>query len=181
MIMSDETNTGELVQPDGVGSPRVRKPPRHPFRRKPKVPSPVEQLEKVKDILDESQRARASTELGVAESKLAIASFTDSLLGTISLQRGLDILASQLEAETTIFDLNANCLVKRPDGATRQKALELWFHYLLGKPIERRIVENHNIDSMDDLEKKLASSPALRESLEAMLERAKEPKLEKAS
>jgi hypothetical protein len=161
----------EVEKTEKTSQPRTLKKPRHPFRRKPKAEAPATQLKKVEELFDASRaRLRASNDAGI----LSVANFTDALLARIDIARGLDILESQLQAETTIFDLNANMLVTKADGSTRQKALELYFNYLLGKPVERKIIEQHNIDSLDDLGKKLAGNPALCETLQEMIKKARE-------
>lgn len=145
--------------------PRVPKKPRHPFRRavKKAVPAkPAEALEAVKEVFDAT---RARTGASKDQGMLSLANFQDALENHIPLKRGLEILEAQLGATKQSFDLNANMMVTSEDGATRQKALELYFHYLLGKPVERKIIENHNVDSMDDLKAKLATNPALCDQL----------------
>jgi hypothetical protein len=146
--------------------PREKRKSHHPFRRKPKPPLPGELLKEAEKVLV-SSRARAQV-----MPKTTLADATDVFLARIPVAEAMEVLASQLEATTQIFDLNANRLITRPDGPTRQKALELWVHMVYGKPVERKIIENHQVDSMDDLKAKLATNPALRETLEKMIEEA---------
>lgn len=174
MNSDSKENTGDGNSDQSVNNgPRVPKKARHPFRRKVKggvEPKPAEALEKVKEVFDATRaRAGASADKGM----LSLANFQDALESQIPLKRGLEILEAQLGATKQTFDLNANVMVTSDDGATRQKALELYFAYLLGKPVERKIIENHNVDSMDDLKAKLATNPALCESLAKMIEDAK--------
>jgi hypothetical protein len=90
----------------------------------------------------------------------------------IGLDKAIDVLLAQMDAETVFYDLTAKELVTRPDGKTRLAAVELFLAYREGRPVERKIIETHNVDSMDDVEKKLASSPAMREQFRLMLENA---------
>ena len=171
---SDEDNDSFAPQSEGSNGPRVPKKPHHPFRRKLKEgenPKPAEVLDKVKQVFDATRaRTGASKDGGLVN----LANFSDALASQIPLQTGIEILQTQLEATKQVFDLNANVMVTSPDGATRQKALELYFHYLLGKPVERKIIENHNVDSLDDLKAKLATNPALCESLQKVINEAKQ-------
>ena len=68
----------------------------------------------------------------------------------------------------------------RPDGPTQLKAMALYFAYVVGQPVERRIIEHHNLDSLDDLEKKLGGSEAMCETLLKMIDRARAARLKPA-
>lgn len=171
--MPEESQTPE-PKPNSVATPRVKKKPRHPFRRKVKAPSPGELLKEAEQVLTSS---RARTQVLTPADRTSLADATDAFLARIPVAQAMDVLASQLEATTTIFDLNANELVTKPDGSTRQKALELWVAMVYGKAVERKIVETHQVDSMDDLKAKLATNPALRESLMKVIQESAEQKL----
>lgn len=147
--------------------PRVPKKPRGgAFRRKIRPVAPTVMLKEAENLLTVS-RVRAQAD------GMSAADATDAFLAQIPVRRGMEILDELLEAETTIFDLNSNQLLTKPDNPTRYKAWETWVYMVYGKPVERKIIENHNVDSMDDLEKKLATNPALRDTLAKMLDKAK--------
>lgn len=143
--------------------PRVKKKARGgAFRRKVK-PVPAGAMLKEAENLLVTSRTRAQAD------GMSAADATDAFLAQIPVRRGMEILEELLGAETTIFDLNSNQLLTKPDNPTRYKAWETWVHMVYGKPVERKIIEQHNVDSMDDVEKKLASSPAMREQFKKMI------------
>ena len=160
-----EPTSEKKVEPENIAqpSPRVRKGPRGgAFRRKVKTAGPVVLLKEAEKLLT-SSRARAQAD------GLSAADATDAFLAQIPVRRGMEILEQLLNAETTIFDLNSNQLLTKPDNPTRYKAWETWVHMVYGKPVERKIIENHTVDSVDDMKKKLAQSPALREEMRKIL------------
>lgn len=146
---------------------------RRPFRRVLPPGQPEVLIAQADKMLDQYSHVRAQV---VTPTPILPGDATEAFLSRIPVSKAMEILEGLLNAESTIFDLAANKLITRPDNATRFKAWQEWVHMVYGKPIERRIIENHNVDSMDDLEKKLASNPALCESLERMLAKAKEKK-----
>ena len=88
------------------------------------------------------------------------------------LESAIQVLKEQMEATTSFYDLKARKFMTRPDHRTRLAAAELYLAYLIGKPIERRVIEQHNVDSLEDVEKKLAKCPALREEFKKMIANA---------
>lgn len=136
---------------------------------------PKQKLDKVRETLDVAIRAGAGatqSEGGVMAIVPANKTVADALETHISIDYAIEVLKEQMKAETEFYDLTARKLIKRPDGKTRLAAVELFLAYKEGRPVERKIIEHHNLDSMEDLEKKLASSPALCETFMAMILKA---------
>jgi len=88
------------------------------------------------------------------------------------LEAAIQVLKEQMEATTSFYNLKERKLMTRPDHRTRLAAAELYLAYLIGKPIERRVIEQHNIDSHDDVVSKLAKSTAGREEIKKLLAEA---------
>ena len=88
--------------------------------------------------------------------------------------RAVDTLLACLEAKRTYYDVFSKQMVVEDDYATRVVAAKAIIANDVGEPIKRQQILIHNVDSMDDLEQKLAQSPALCETLTRMLEAAKE-------
>lgn len=178
--------------PKPKGKPQVKKKAGKPFKKKisfkPKgaeslpVPNRLkrkQKLDKVRETLDVSLHARAGASDGTVAVIPAAKTVSDALETHISLDYAIQILKEQMTAETEFYDLTARKLIKRPDGKTRLAAVELYLAYKEGRPVERRIIEHHNLDSMDDIKKKLASSPAMCEAFMKMILEAQAQREEK--
>jgi hypothetical protein len=135
-------------------------------------------LEEVKKTFEKVEktgrlaRARAKPDksmIHVRAEVVPMSSLSQLLDEKIGLEKAIDVLLAQMDAETVFYDLTAKELVTRPDGKTRLAAVELFLAYREGRPIERKIIETHNVDSLEDVEKKLASSPAMREEFKRMI------------
>jgi len=153
-----------------------RTPENHPFRfkKKPKPEFPAKALESVGKAVEASRaRACATPSAGTAEIiGDPETSFSEMLQRAMPLEAAIQVLKEQMEATTSFYNLKERKLMTRPDHRTRLAAAELYLAYLIGKPIERRVIEQHNIDSHDDVVSKLAKSTAGREEIKKLLAEA---------
>jgi hypothetical protein len=92
------------------------------------------------------------------------------------MTKSVDALIACLHAKRTYYDVYSKEMVVEEDYATIVTAAKALIANEIGDPIKRQQILIHNVDSMDDLEQKLAQSPALCETLTRMLEAAKQQK-----
>jgi hypothetical protein len=118
-------------------------------------------------------KSKDCTTLQVRTEVVPLSSLSRLLDEKIGIEKAVEVLLAQMDAVTTFYDLTAKELVTRPDGKTRLAAVELFLAYREGRPVERKIIETHHVDSLDDLKTKLAQSPALCEELGKLIEAAK--------
>lgn len=78
-------------------------------------------------------------------------------------------LMACLDAKRTYYDIYSKTMVEEPDYATRQSASRTLLEYKVGKPIVRQQILVGTVDSLEDVEKKLASSPAMREQFKKLI------------
>lgn len=129
------------------------------------------------EIMKALEKPRAREGVGVVSVVPSSTGLVDLLDEAMPLRKVVQVWCEQMEANTHFQGPQG--LIQKPDGKTRLAAVELWLAYREGRPIERRIIENHNIDSLDDLEKKLASSPALCDELAKRIEAARLKRIDK--
>lgn len=136
------------------------------------------------DDSDAQQLARASRKLGGARAGVKRVQILPSdtpieslLFDSNTRQQAVQVLINCLEAKRTYYDLYAKTMVTEPDYATRTQAARLLLAYDVGEPVKRQQIVVHNLDSLSDLEGKLAQSPALCSALKKMLDNAAGTKL----
>jgi hypothetical protein len=84
----------------------------------------------------------------------------------------IETLFACLKAVRTYYDVFSKQMVVEPDYATRCAASKLLLAYDVGEPVKRQQIIVTNVESMEELQAKLQSSPALRQEMRAMLEEA---------
>lgn len=156
---------------------RKRTPKNHPFRfkKKPKPEFPAKALEGVGKALLEASRARATppgSVRAVETMSVSDLNMSETLQNVIPFETAIQVLKEQMEATNSFYDLKARKLITMPAGRTQVKAVKLALEYMFGKPIDRKPIKNPNIDSLEDVKKKLAANPELLEQLKKMLAEA---------
>lgn len=84
-------------------------------------------------------------------------------------RRAVQTLLDCLEAERTYYDLYSKSMVTEPDFSTRVVASKALIANDVGEPIKRQQILIGNVDSMEEVESKLSSSPAMREQLKKLI------------
>ncbi len=92
------------------------------------------------------------------------------------MKAAVDTLFECLQAVRTYYDLYSKSMVTEPDYATRLGAAKALIANEVGEPIKRQQILIHNVDSTDDLKAKLATNPALCDSLANMIKEAQSAK-----
>jgi hypothetical protein len=131
--------------------------------------SPAKKLSEVKNNLAEGvSRAR---EIQIVRREQPIESL---LADAAARQEAIDTLMACLKAERTYYDLYSKSMVTEPDYSTRCAAAKTLLAYDVGEPVKRQQIIVTNVESMDDVQKKLAASPAMREEFRRMIVEAEE-------
>ena len=121
----------------------------------------------------EASRARATPPVGGVETMpVSDENLSETPQKAIPLDAAIQVLNELLNATTSFYDLKARKLITMPAGRTQLKAAKLALEHMFGKPIDRKPIENPNIDSLEDVKKKLAADPESLEQLKKMLAEA---------
>lgn len=134
-----------------------------------KKSSPAQSVERASKALKRGSRARES-EVEIVPADQPIESLLNSLQAR---KEAIQTLYDCLKAERTYYDLYSKSMVTEPDSSTRCSAARTLLAYDVGEPVKRQQIIVHQVDSMDDLKAKLATNPALCESLLKVIAEAK--------
>ena len=88
-----------------------------------------------------------------------------------AVDKAISELLACLEAEKERYDNVTKSWIVSPDFVTRLKAVELILVNAEGMPIKRQEIISRRIASKDEIEDKLAASPAARAAMRAVLDR----------
>lgn len=80
-------------------------------------------------------------------------------------QKAVQALEEGLNATRTYWDGFAKQMFQEPDHRVRSAIAVDILHFTDGKPIERKEIINLNFDSLDELQKRANSSPAMRAAM----------------
>jgi len=145
--------------------------------------SPPESLEKT-EIIDDNiektvkpQATQAEIASASREGRLTIRSgeVAPQILNSLAAKFGPDYIVAKFEE--CLMATKTMAISGRPfetvDYKTRLDALKALMQYQVGMPVARSEVITHNVDTMQTLESKMQTSPALRRAIGRMLDKSK--------
>lgn len=98
-------------------------------------------------------------------------SFMDALARRFSADDLADKLHEMMEAMHPPITTRDGKLIERPDSATRLRAIEFVYAYVVGRPIERQqIVTSQQGGTIEDLINKAATSPVFAKTARNLLQ-----------
>jgi len=119
------------------------------------------------------QKRRKSIQ--IAESKLEVLppEKAQALFTIPMMEEAVNVLVTNLRATKRMWSQAAGDFVEIPDGPTQVESAKIMLAYGIGQPVQRVIsVTTPENDLAKDFEQKLKQSPALRESLQDMVNKA---------
>jgi len=120
-------------------------------------------------------RKKRRKSIQIAESKLEVLppEKAQALFTIAMMEEAVNVLVTNLRATKRIWSQAERDFVEIPDGPTQVESAKTMLAYGIGQPVQRVIsVTTPESDLAKDFDQKLKQSPALRESLQDMVNKA---------